>query len=384
VKIGRTWAAAAVSGVLAFSTVAFARPASADSFRNDEWHLRSLNVAEAQRLTTGKGITVAVLDTGVYPHPDLRNNLLKGRSMLAGASGDGRVDPNGHGTGMASLIAAHGRGPNGVLGIAPAAKILPVTVLDGQSKDTIYSISDGFEYAVDNGAQIINFSGSTSPDKKLIAAVAAAGKKDVLIVAAAGNTDKDVLSGYPASIPGVLAVGASTRANKPASFTFANANVQICAPGIDMSIAKPKNRYASGWGSSDATAVVSGAAALVRARFPQLSVQDVIHRLTATATDIGAPGKDNKCGFGILNVVKALTADVPPLEGTSPPSPSANQPSTPPLPTPAPTTTPAVAAPNPEPTGANIPAITGGIVGVLLVGGLISFLVVRRRRSPPG
>jgi MYXO-CTERM domain-containing protein len=128
-------------------------------------------------------------------------------------------------------------------------------------------------------------------------------------------------------------------------------------------------------GTSPATAIVSGAAALVRAKFPQISAQEVIHRLTATADDIGPPGRDNECGFGVLNIVKALTADVPPLATTASASPSATTT----------TTTPASPAgsgiaQSPAPASGNTPVVIGGVVfGLALVGGL--FLLARRRRG---
>ncbi len=112
---------------------------------------------------------------------------------------------------------------------------------------------------------------------------------------------------------------------------------------------------------------------MVRAKYPDLSAQEVIHRLTATATDIGKPGRDDECGYGVLNIVKALTADVPPLSGTTTPTTTATTPPT----------TPTNAAPDPTPAGSdktNITAIAGGIGAAALIGGLIALLLTRRRR----
>src|SRR4051794_36037425 len=102
-------------------------PAMADEYRDRQWHLRSLNVAAANKISSGEGVVVAVVDSGVFPHMDLRRNLLSGASAVKNGEKDGKSDSLGHGTDMASLIAAHGRGDDlGVVGIAPAAKILPV------------------------------------------------------------------------------------------------------------------------------------------------------------------------------------------------------------------------------------------------------------------
>jgi type VII secretion-associated serine protease mycosin len=366
---------ATVVSIVAISLPINALPAQADNTRSQEWYLQTLQISAAHKISTGSGITVAVADSGVYPHPDLRNNLLPGTDVRAGMSGNGQKVGDGHGTEMASLIAAHGR-PNGagVLGIAPSSKILPIVDADSQGRGGADYMATAIEYGADQGARIINVSQGVGPSNALLDAISAAQTQDVLVVAAAGN-DSTALNEYPAAAPGVLAVGASTQAGKPADFSFANANVQICAPGVKAPAAEPKNKYVIIDGTSGATAIVSGAAALIRAKFPQLSAPDVIHRLTATATPIGAAGtKDSKCGYGVLNIVKALTADVPPLDGTTT-APTADATTSPP------TSVPAGASPDSEGSGANVPAIVGGVVGVLTVGGLLALLVVRRRRG---
>jgi subtilisin family serine protease len=203
-------------------------------------------------------------------------------------------------------------------------------------------------------------------------AIKLAHDKDVLVVAAAGSKDQDVVAAYPAAMPGVLSVGASDRHGRAADIAVSSKTVQICAPGVKIEGAYPKNRYISGNGSSAATAIVSGAAALIRAKFPGLSAQDVIHRLTATATDNGPPGRDDKCGYGVLNIVKALTANVPPLQSTS---------SGPP-PTSAAPRTSAAAAPQSKKANRSTPAVIGGLAVAAVVGGLAAFLLIRRRRPP--
>ena len=359
---------------LAAATVVPAGPAHADSFRDDQWYLRTLKVTQAHAISEGAGVTVAVVDSGVYPHPDIQHNLLRGINEITGAS-DGRVDSVGHGTNMAAIIAAHGRNSrDGVLGIAPSAKILPVKISNDANNVPSQIMATGIVWASQHGAKVINVSAVTGPAFELDDAVSSAIKADTVIVAGVGNTSKSLLIGYPAAIDGVLAVGAVDRNNKPAGFSIKDPKVQICAPGVSITTAQPKDKYSDVDGTSPATAIVSGAAALVRAKFPRLSAPEVIHRLTATADDIGPPGRDKECGFGVLNIVKALTANVPPLESTASASPSAT------------TTTPAAATPGPtgstnaQPASSNTPVVLGGVVfGLALVGALL--YLARRRRG---
>ncbi|MEU4237876.1 type VII secretion-associated serine protease mycosin [Actinoplanes sp. NPDC026619] len=376
----------AAAGALALTAAAVipASPAFADSVRDRQWYLQSLHVAEAHAITTGNGVTVAVVDSGSYPHPDLKSNLLPGLDETDAAGGNGQNDTVGHGTEMAALIAAQGRGSNtGVQGIAPSAKILPVRITKTKISfdGTTVALAKGISWATSQGAKVINVSVGAGPAFDLEDAVTAALDKDVVVVAAAGNASTDAVIGYPAAIDGVLAVGASGRDGKHASGSLPDAKIQICAPGVEIVSASPQDKYTSSDGTSSATAIVSGAAALVRAKFPQLSAEDVVKRLTSTADDIGPPGRDDECGFGRLNIVKALTADVPTTGGGATSVPASSTPSTAPgYIDPAATT----AAPqaDSEPASSSTPLVLGGVlVGLIVAGGLVAALVVRRRRG---
>jgi type VII secretion-associated serine protease mycosin len=368
---------------IAVATVMTVAPAQADDTRNDQWHLRYLKISEAHRITRGAGVTVAVIDTGVDPHPDLRKNLLQGTTVVPGDKGNGQVDGDAHGTMMAGLIAAHGKsGQGGALGIAPEAKILPIKDSKPGDNGSGIEIAAGIEWAAAHGATVINISSATGRTLALDDAIGLAAEKDIVVVAGSGNKDVNVLFGYPAAIPGVLAVGAVDRSGKPAKLTVTGKEMGICAPGVDITTTGPKGKYYGGSGTSASTAIVSGAAALVRSKFPDLSAPEVIHRLTATATDNGKPGRDNDCGYGVLNVVKALTADVPPLDSaTTAPTPTAS--ASIPGPPPATGGGSGNASPNPTPAGNNTAAVIGGGVIVLLFGGLIVLLVIRRRKAGP-
>ncbi|MFF5079754.1 S8 family serine peptidase [Actinoplanes sp. NPDC000266] len=372
--------AAASAFILATVTIP-ASPAKADSFRNDQWYLSTLKVTDAQSITKGAGIKVAVVDTGTYPHQDLKKNLLSGRSFVPGESGSGQNDRAGHGTEMAALIAAHGRGTNGVLGLAPSAEILPVKISNSKNIAPATEMAAGMEWAIDQGADVINISAAIGPSFDVQTATAKALKENVVVVASVGNSSTSTIVGFPAAMDGVLAVGSVGKNGKYSSSSLKTTKVTICAPGIDITTAEPKSRYVDIGGTSPATAIASGAAALVRAKFPQLSAEEVVHRLTATADDIGAPGRDNECGFGRLNLVKALTADVPPLEGEASAAPTTAGPATV-------TSAPGGAAsavgaaqPQADEAGSGRGLLFGGIASVVALGGALLFVLLRRRRG---
>jgi subtilisin family serine protease len=229
--------------VLAVVSVLPAGPAWADNTRVDEWHLAYLKVAQAQAIAMGNGVVVGVVDSGVFPHQDVRANLLKGTDVVTGGHGDGQVDQKGHGTEMASLIAGHGKNANdGVLGIAPAAKILPVKTANATDNGGSAKLGDGIKWAAEHGAKVINVSAGAGPTFNMQDGVAAAKAADALIVAATGNTSEASILSYPAALPGVLAVGAIDRSGKRAAFSITGPATQICAPGVAIIAAEPKER----------------------------------------------------------------------------------------------------------------------------------------------
>jgi subtilisin family serine protease len=299
---------------------------------------------------------------------------MAGTDVSGGTTGNGQADQVGHGTEMASLAAGHGRNGDGVLGIAPNAKILPVKFSFADERGTSRDLGAGIQWAADHGAGVINISAGTALTAGLQSSVRAALTKDAVIVASIGNRSQDFGAAYPAAIPGVLAVGATNRSGEHADSSISSSAVQICAPGIDIMAAEPGNRYAKLDGTSPATAIVSGAAALVRAKFPGLSAPEVIHRLTATATDIGKPGRDDECGFGELNIVKALTANVPPRQESTTASPGTSA-------RPTATTPSAEAKPKADRTSG---LVFGGVLGAVLVGGLLAVLLIWRRKPAGG
>ncbi|MEV6597356.1 type VII secretion-associated serine protease mycosin [Actinoplanes sp. NPDC051346] len=348
----------------------FGVPALADEFRDMQWHLQYLRVAEAHTISTGRGVTVAVVDTGVSGHSDLAGSIVSGTDFID-PGGNGRNDLDGHGTAMAGLIAAHGKGSRGVLGIAPGAKVLPIRVLK-DNREAELELGPAIDFAVKHGAKVINISagGGTSP--KTIKAVRAAADADVVIVAAAGNRPRDAGVISPAIFESVVAVTATDRGGKISDVSVTGPAIDLAAPGEDITTTSNADQYTiKQTGTSDAAAIVSGAAALLRSKYPDMTAKEVVQRLEDTATDKGAPGVDDEYGHGIVNIVAALKAGDTPTPGPQ----SSSAPGTPSTPTPTPK-----AAPETKPASNNTPLIAGAVIAVL-VAGLGAVLWVRRRSS---
>ncbi|WP_236145722.1 type VII secretion-associated serine protease mycosin [Verrucosispora sp. SN26_14.1] len=286
---------------------------NASRIRNDQWHLRYLSAQEAHRMSQGEGVTVAILDTGVSQHPDIRLNLKKGKNLLPGDSSSAHDDPNGHGTAMAGLIAAHGQNATkGALGIAPKAQVIPIKTSDASNGGNADRLAEGIEFAITAGAAVVSISGGGGPSPRLLQALEAAHSANVIVVAAGGNNPTDPGVIYPAAADTVIAVGGIDQNGKHARISVTGPQLDLAAPALDIFSLDPQSDYRRSSGTSNAAAIVAGAAALIRAKYPYLPADEVAHRLTATAIDKGPPGRDDQYGYGVIDLVAALTADVPP------------------------------------------------------------------------
>ncbi|MGC0337454.1 S8 family serine peptidase [Streptomyces sp. SLBN-8D4] len=309
--------ATALTGAL---ILAAAPTASADQTRRDQWALGTLQAESVWKISKGKGVTVAVIDTGVNAeHIDLKGNVLKGKDFLDGdddASPETSQDQTNHGTEMASIIAGHGHGvgaADGVMGLAPESKILPIR--DDTDRDG--SFADEIRYAVDRGASIINISGYVGEDDPADReAVAYALQHDVLIVTASGNNGQAHDIHFPGEYPGTLTVGGVDQGGG----IWANSNygpeVLLSAPATRIvSAGATGNKLRIGDGTSASAAYVSAAAALLRSKYPDLTAGQIANRLVKTAVlpasakDIRLP--DQKYGFGEIRPLAALTQDLP-------------------------------------------------------------------------
>ena len=253
---------------------------------------------------TGAGVKVCVVDTGIdKDHPDLQANIVGGRNFVAkGATVDPTKwdDDNGHGTHVAGTIAAVDN-TIGVVGVAPSASLLAAKVLNRQGSGYLSDIIAGLDYCVQNGAKVVSMSLGTSSDVQAMHdAVDATYAQGVLLVAAAGNDYGGAVS-YPAAYDSVIAVSATDSNNNLASFSNVGPQVELAAPGVSVLSTYKDGSYATLSGTSMATPHVSGVAALAWEANPLLSNAEVRALLQSTADDLGAVGKDNWFGYGLVD-----------------------------------------------------------------------------------
>ncbi|MFD5033792.1 type VII secretion-associated serine protease mycosin [Streptomyces sp. NPDC058405] len=294
-------------------------PVYADSIRSQQWHLDAMGAEEIWQLSKGQNITVAVIDSGVDDtNPDLRGQVLKGKDLATKESGDEHTDYDGHGTGMAGLIAGTGEsgGGDGAFGLAPGAKILPIRMPGaGDDKNQADGITrfnesapEAIRYAADSGAKIINISLRTyEGSPRLTDAVRYALDKGSLIFAGTGN-DGGSVPVYPASTPGVVGVGAIGKDLKKTDESQYGPQVDLSAPGDEMVHAcGGKTGLCTSHGTSDATAIASASAALIWSKHPDWTNNQVLRVMLNT---IGAPTSGNErndhIGYGVVRPLRAL------------------------------------------------------------------------------
>jgi type VII secretion-associated serine protease mycosin len=308
--------AATLTGSLA-AAPAYASPTP----RQKEWHINAMRLPDAWKISTGQGITVAVVDGGVSSdRPDLEGQVLAGHDFSPGAKSSTLAEQLGHGTEMASLIAGTGKGLNGqgAIGVAPGAKIMPLRVIDSdqaandaQSEAAFNELmAKAIRYAADSTARIISISqGTYVRNADLESAVRYAKSKDKLIVAAVGNarSQNDPVE-YPAAIPGVVGVTALDQKGDTPSFTETGPQVALAGPGKALvSACTGATGYCIADGTSGATAVVSGVAALVWAKHPDWTANQVLRVLIDTAQGPADGAKRNDyVGYGLVRPRIAL------------------------------------------------------------------------------
>ncbi|GGT41754.1 type VII secretion-associated serine protease mycosin [Streptomyces chromofuscus] len=302
------------------------------------WSLQRVMLDELWSRSTGEGVRVAVIDTGV----DVKNRQLTdavdvkaGRNLLPrnlkDDNGDpiergkenGTTDTVGHGTKVAGIIAARPTSGTGFVGLAPEATIIPIQQNDAEGHGDTASLAAAIRHAVQAEAGVINISQDTSnavkPDPDLEQAVKEALAQKIVVVASAGNDGDggNVKETYPASYDGVLAVAASDRNNERASFSQSGDFVDVAAPGVDMISTVPQGGHCSDNGTSFSAPYVAGVAALIKARHPDWTARQIVARIEQTAERTIA-GHDRLVGWGVVDPVRALTEDDHPIESPNP------------------------------------------------------------------
>ncbi|MGA5065024.1 type VII secretion-associated serine protease mycosin [Streptomyces exfoliatus] len=383
-------------------------PAHAEGVRDQQWHLDAMGAEEIWQLSTGKGVTVAVIDSGVSKsNPNLRGQVLTGKDFATDLSGDQFTDYTGHGTGMATLIAGTGAG-NGAFGLAPGVKILPVRVprldkgndsMAQSDKDFNRDLPPAIRYAADAGAKVINISlAATAGSQALTDSVMYALDKGALVFAGVGNRgDKGNRLEYPAATPGAVGVGAIDKKLTRIPMSQYGPQVDIAAPGKDVVAAcGDGNDFCTSTGTSDATALASAAAALIWSKHPDWTNNQVLKVMLNTIAAPNDGGKRNDyIGYGAIRPLRALKtpgdpgpADVRPIDdlkeavtaspsgGASSSAPAPAQSSAAPAPAPA----PAAQAATDE--GGNTGLWIGlGIGAAVLIGAAVAVSVLRSRRG---
>jgi len=334
---GRRWrsrALALAAMTIAACSAAVLAPAglaSADEIRSTEmWVLNELNVQPAWTVTQGKGVLVAVIDSGVDPSvSDLAGNVETGPNFSGVHTPPSNPNWGKHGTWMASLIAGHGNGPDdgdGIIGTAPESKVLSIRAITDSTdpNNAAYErepaakgqreLAEAITYAVTHHAQVISMSlGYSQQSRPVQAALQDAYEHNVVVVASAGNSGDGkgtAPDSFPANYPGVLGVAAVNSAGQVASFSSNNLSVQVAAPGYKVPAEGRGNSFWSVSGTSPACALTAGVVALIKAKYPHLTDSQVISAVTTSTTASTRPpgGYDDQIGFGVVNAGDALTA----------------------------------------------------------------------------
>jgi subtilisin family serine protease len=287
-----------------------------------EWHLAQIQTPQAWDFTVGlTNIIVAVLDSGVdAAHPDLATRILPGYDFVF--NDPDPADDFGHGTAVCGTIVAAGDNDAGVAGVAFGCRVLPVKVMDAAGFAYYSTIAQGIHYAVDAGARIINLSiAGSSPSSTLQDAIDYAWDHNVVVVAAAGN-NADNVPQYPAACEHVIGVSATEPGDTLASFSSFGNDIALSAPGdtIWTTQLDPANPYGAWRGTSFASPIVAGVAALVVSANPLLSSTQIVSVLEQSADDVGAPGWDALFGYGRVNAARAVGLAMT-LPGALPPQP---------------------------------------------------------------
>lgn len=294
-----------------------------DPYIGSAWHVGKIGANAAWDLAQGSGVTIAILDSGIdAAHPDLAPNLVGGYNVYD--ANTNLADVCGHGTSVAGAAAAVNDNAIGVAGIAGRARIMPVRVAykkatDGGCYAAYSTVASGLIYAADNGARVANVSyGGVTTSSSVTSAANYMKSKGGLVFVSSGNTGTD--QGY-APNSAMIVVGATDSNDNRASWSSYGSFVTLTAPGSGIWTTRMGNSYAAVNGTSYASPVAAGVAALMMAAAPTVSNSRIESLLYSTAVDLGAVGRDNYFGHGRVNAaaaVQAALAAAPVVDSSAP------------------------------------------------------------------
>jgi subtilisin family serine protease len=270
-----------------------------------QYALAKLRLPEAHALSRGSNVSVAVIDSGIdVTHPELANAIAESFDALGGKQG-----PHVHGTGIAGAIVSHAR----LMGSAPKARLLAIRAFGAApngAESSSFVILKSLDFAAAHGAQIVNMSFAGPRDPLVERGITAAATKGMVLVAASGNAGPKSPPLYPAANPDVIAVSATDAHDRLFPASNRGSHIAVSAPGVDIFLPAPDGKYQMTSGTSFSAAYISGLAALMMERNPQLVPAEVRAILMKTARDLGAPGRDDLFGAGEADAFGAVMAVV--------------------------------------------------------------------------
>lgn len=297
--------------ILTKSQVDSAKASAFISSEESQWSYQAVRANEAaQKGLTGKGVKVAVIDSGISPHPEL--TIAGGTSTVDYTSS--WTDDNGHGTHVAGIIGAHRNG-TGIVGVAPDANLYAVKAMNEKGEGTLQDILEGIDWSIANGMDIINLSLGTEADSRMMHdMINKAYARGIMLVGAAGNDGVADGTGntvdYPAKYDSIIAVAAIDRYLKRATFSSTGNEVEASAPGVDVLSTYTGGRYAYMSGTSQATPHIAGLLALLKQQNSALSGSALRNELMKHTIDLGTAGRDPWYGYGLATYGAANPAPV--------------------------------------------------------------------------
>jgi subtilisin family serine protease len=270
-----------------------------------QWHHTNTQTSSAWDTTLGDGVTIAILDTGVNPHQDIKFSPVQAKNFFSGTNNV--TDVYGHGTKVAGTASAIGNNTLGLAGTAPLSLVLPIKVSGDDGYASMSSISQGITYAADNGARVANVSYSFCDAISVRNAANYMRTKGGVVTMSGGNSGSNPGTAYTASSD-ISCIAATDKSNLRTSFSSYGDYIDLAAPGTSIYTTTNSGGYAAVSGTSFSAPLAAGVYALIFSANPALTPNQADNILFSTADDLGAPGWDIYYGHGRVNAAKAVAA----------------------------------------------------------------------------